>query len=483
MSQNHQHILDDAVVQRNLPSGARILVAVSGGPDSVALLATLHRLSGHPDRRWSLRIGHVNHHLRGPEADEDEAFVRTLGRGWGLEVDVAHVETGDYAAAQHLSPETAARELRLAALLTMLASWPGDVIATGHTKDDQAETLLLRLLRGTGLAGLTAMSSRTPTFARPFLQVRHQEILAALREQQQPFRLDSSNLDPRYRRNRLRADVVPVLEEIQPRAVDLIARTAELLQIDRSYHIRETERAATHLDIAVDQGEISVLTGVWRCLHPALRRHTLRLLVSRLLGHLTDLHETHVAAVEAAVLSATPGTALVGRLPHELAVYLDDRRFALRRGPRPQPGPVGPVHLSGPGAVRLDVGTISAEPVIVDDPAELARLVTVCGPFHALCDAERLGWPLNIRARRPGDRMRPLGAPGSRKVQDIMVDRRIPDRRRDRVPVVEYDGRIIWLAGVALDGRAAIRPETGKALHLRFEPADLTEHGRIWSST
>ncbi len=466
-----QEVLDDAVLRAEIPPDTRVLVAVSGGPDSVALLGTLRRLAGHGERRWSLRVGHVNHELRGAESDEDERFVRSLAAQLGLEVDVARVDTKLYAKQRRVTLEVAARELRARALGEMLDQWPGDVIATGHTQDDQAGTVLLRLLRGTGLGGLAGMRPRSGRIIRPFLGVRRDLILAALRLSGQTYRIDSSNLDMDFRRNRVREEVLPVLGQFQPRIVEVLSRTAGLLQVDYDYLLREAEAAISCLDVDRDGDEVSASMGPWRAVHPSLRRLTIRLLIERLLGDSTDLHEIHIAALCDAIESAQKPV-LAGQLPHRLTLYLEGNRFALRRGLRPVPQPLAAARLKVPGSVDLEVGKLTVTLRTFLGEHEIEPLLTVCGPFNAVCDADRVGPTLAVRARQAGDRMRPVGAPGSRKLQDLMVDRHIPRPERDRLPVVESAGQIVWVPGLALDQRATVTPDTRRVLHLRFEPAD-----------
>lgn len=457
-------VLVAAVDGLGLPSGIRILLAVSGGPDSMALLDTMARIAAFPRHAWELRVAHVNHGLRGDESDDDEEFVRVQAQVRGLEVDVARVDTAAYAVRRHLSLEAAARDHRYAALLGFLQQWPGDLLATGHTQDDQAETLILRLLRGTGLTGLGGMPIRGAPLIRPWLGVRHHTILRALQERDLAYRVDSSNVDARHRRNRVRGEVIPVLATMQPRAVELLGRTAALLQVDADYLRAEAERAVEAIDAVRTDGELRAARGGWYALHPALRRLVLRVLLGRLLGTLNGLEEVHIAAVEEALLS---GRALRSQLPFHLTLTVDRDHFILRTAPELSPRPVPTLELAVPGTALLPQGRLTAS--VMSGPA-VGRVAWVCGPMHATLDAARVGRRLEIRSRRPGDRVHPLGAPGSRKLQDVMVDRHIPAARRDLLPVVTDGGRVIWVPGLVTDQRAAVTGATRDIVHLYYEP-------------
>lgn len=459
-----------AMRRAGIPFRGRILVAVSGGPDSVALLDVLHNLAARPDHVWSLRIGHVNHGLRGPESDQDEQFVRDVARACDLPADMVRVATREYAQRHKVSIETAARVLRAGALREMLASWAGDCIALGHTQDDQAESVLLHLLRGAGLTGLAAMRERSGPFVRPLLRVSREEVIRYLQERRVGFRLDSSNRDVRFRRNMIRRRIVPALEMVQPRVVELLARTASLVQADLDFIEAETNQAIELLETVRGPDEISASRAVWRSLPLSLRRHVLRELVRQLYGELDDVDESHLTLLCDAIEMGMDRRALLDRLPHGLSLYLDGTRFALRRGRRPTPPPFATATLEVPGSIELPAGTLSARVLSSVDSEERERLIAVCGPLHAFCDAERIGPHLLVRSRRPGDRLRPLGAPGSRKLQDIMVDKKVPAGVRNLVPVVESEGQIVWVPGIALDQQAAVTGATSRVVHLCLRP-------------
>lgn len=461
-----EETLQRAVFRAGLPAEARILVAVSGGPDSVALLDTLQRCASLPQQRWSLLIGHVNHGLRGEESEQDERFVRTMAKERGLDVEVARVDTAAHARKRRLSMETAARVLRYQALRSMLSAWPGDLITTGHTLDDQAETIILRLMRGTGITGLGGMRARSGEVVRPFLGVRRETVLQAIQDRGLGYRLDSSNLDPRFARNRVRREVIPTLRAVQPRAIEVLGRTGQLLQLDSDFIEMETDLTVKLLEPARGDDEISASLGVWQALHPALQRHTLRRLITDLLGDSRDLDESHLAIM---VTSLQRGDPVSGRLPRGLTVYVGPDRFTLRVGSQPPPSGPSVTYLDVPGSAQLEGGGMTASVLEMSDREEIDRQVVVCGPLHAFCDAHALGTHLMVRSRLPGDRIRLLGG-GTRKLQDVFTDKHVPADARDRVPVVINDQHIVWVPGLVLDRRVAVTRETTGIVHLRFQP-------------
>lgn len=461
--------LEHALLSSHLATGARILVAVSGGPDSVALLRSLADLA--PGRSWAVCVGHVHHGLRGEEADCDETFVRSLAHALGLHCEVRRVDTPTYARERRLSPEAAARELRYGALREMLGSWRGDMIATAHTQDDQAETLMLNLLRGSGLDGLGAMVVRHDELLRPFLAVSRQTVREALTEWNQPYRVDSSNTDGRFRRNALRATVMSQLETIQPRAPQVLARAASLLAADAALVEDEVTRLLPLLEVRIAPHEISASRPVWAALHPALQRHVLRRLVHTLLEHRRDFDAGHIEMmVEALRTAAHSKAGMVDRFPHGVALLSDNRRFGLRVGDQlEQPDPYHAI-LPVPGSTQIPPGLLSAHYLDGISRQDLNRRLTVCGPYHALCDASLIPKQLLVRSWLPGDRMAPLGMSGHRKLQDLFVDRKVPEVQRHRIPIIEDGDQIVWVPGVATDRAARVTERTTHVAHLRFQP-------------
>jgi len=461
--------LERALLSSQIEAGSRILAAVSGGPDSVALLRSLADLA--PGRSWALCVGHVHHGLRGKEADRDETFVRDLANALGLHCEVRRVDTPTYARERRLSPEAAARELRYDALREMLGSWSVEVLATAHTQDDQAETLMLNLLRGSGLDGLGAMPVRHGELLRPFLTVSRQTMREALMEWNQPYRIDSSNTDVRYRRNALRATVMPQLETIQPRAPQVLARAASLLSADADFAADEVTRLLPLLEVRIAPAEISASLPVWAALHPALQRHVLRRLVRTLLDHRRDFDADHIEImVEALQVAAHSKVELVDRFPHHVALLSDNQRFRLQLGgQRKQPEAYRAI-LSVPGSTQIPPGLLSAHYLDEISTQDVNRWLTVCGPHHALCDASLIPAQLLVRSRLPGDRIAPLGMSGHRKLQDLFVDRKVPEAQRHQIPIIEDGDQIVWVPGVATGRAARVTKQTTRVAHLRFQP-------------
>ncbi|GAC1473233.1 MAG: tRNA lysidine(34) synthetase TilS [Chloroflexota bacterium] len=464
-----EEALDQAVRAAQVEPGAGLIVAVSGGADSVALLDSLDRVNRENSRRWTLRVAHINHQMRGPESDDDEQFVRRLADTMRLPIVVTQVDSHRHARERHLSLETAARQQRYAALEGWREEYGARAIVLAHNLDDQAETVLLRLLRGTGLRGLPAMQYASGSLVRPFLGVRRHTIRKAIVARGLAYRDDSSNVDPRFTRNALRSTVLPALESIQPHAVEAIARASVLLGHDSAFLSTEVERVMPFLAVTREGDRIVASLPVWRSLNQSLKGHALHFLVRQALGHARDVHDAHIQLV-AAVLESSDRAILADQLPHGLEVRVTGDTFSIGPPCRDNPGVQGVRTLTVPGGLDLPHGRLSADVLYNVDGQALARYLAVAGPLHLFADADRLGAVLHVRGRRPGDRLKPLGMQGTRKVQDILTDRKISRDKRGSVVVVENERHVVWLVGMTLDGRIGVTASTRRVAHIAFRP-------------
>lgn len=460
----------DAIDALSLPPYARVLVAVSGGPDSVALALAMHARSAASDSPIVLRLGHVNHALRGSDADEDEEFVIALGKRLQVEVVSRRVDTKAYATLHRMSIETAARELRYSTLRQMLQSWKGDLIAVGHHSGDQAETVLMNMIRGAGLDGLAAMSVRAGDIVRPFLYMSKHTITEGLDTAGERYKLDGSNVDATMRRNYVRHRVLPVLEAVRPGVGDSLARTATRVGVDRAYLAEESERALMFANTWEEPGHVSAELGAFRALHPALQSRALRTLVGVVKGNVRDLDEGHVVLMRAAIMASEAPRSIADQLPPPIRFEVVESRFHISLAKPVSPDKPFSGYLLIPGEFESPFGHFDASVTEHDSHEDRARELAVCGPHHAFCDAEVAGAHLLIRRRRPGDRMLPLHVTGSRKVQDLFVDAKIPRRRRDGIPVLQNEKFIVWIPGFGVDRRAAVTADTKRVAHLRYRP-------------
>jgi tRNA(Ile)-lysidine synthase len=299
------------------------------------------------------------------------------------------------------------------------------------------------------------------------LPVRRAQVIEYLQSEGQGYRVDASNFDTHHLRNRLRRDIMPTLDLVQPRLVPVLARTARLLQRDSDFVFEQAGAALLAMDVRSTDGCVEASLGVWRSLHPALRRAALILMIDRLLGPSAGITAEQIDDLADGLERSRER--LRTPLPHGVSLALRAGRFALTSMPAPDPPPLPDLILPVPGAVETEVGVLRAE-IVEPAAAEHEHWMAVCGPLHALCDAEAVRGDLRLGGRRRGERIQPLGFSGSRKLQDLYVDRKIPRAERDRVPVIRDAVGIVWIPGIALDRRVALRPQTARVLHLRWRP-------------
>src|SRR5829696_5037454 len=417
----------------------RPLVLVSGGPDSVALLRVVVALGGEPV------VLHVDHNLRGEESREDAEFVRDLCRGMNVRCEVRRLGLYD------TNLQERAREDRYRLAEEVVVRMGLRAVATGHTADDVAETVLMNLARGAGLRGLAGIPPVRGKVQRPLIECTRTEILDYLNDLDQPYRTDPTNLTGKYARNRVRLEVLPVLEELYPAAAGNIARAASLFRED----LEVLEELAG--GILERRGEEVVLPpdGLME-LPPALRRHAVRLANSSLVPDAPPLLSNLVEAVldlleggeGTRTLDLPSGVVASGRAGGELAFYRE-----------PRPAVSGREEVKAGETVALGGWRISARDPSGYDPVDAAREEV------AYLDAGK--GPYGVRMAREGDVIRPLGLGGTKKVLRAMMDRKVPSDLRRRTPVV-VDGRdeIAWVVLGELDERHKVHERTEKVLRL-----------------
>jgi tRNA(Ile)-lysidine synthase len=315
-----------------VPVGGTLVVGVSGGPDSVCLLHLLVRLQDRLD--GSLHAAHLNHMLRGTESDDDAEYVAKMANDLGIGITAERRDVRSYRAQHHLSLEDAARRVRYQFFAEVAEKMGTDRVAVGHTADDQVETILMRLVRGTGAKGLQGMhpvtelrflGTSTLTVIRPLLRVTRKEIEAYCRHHGLTPRADSSNLLPSHLRNRIRHELVPLLRSYNPKIDEALLRTADTLTSELSF-VEDHVSRLWHEVVAEDEGAFLLDKRRFAMLHPALQRHLLRDVVKRLLGSLEDVEWKHIEKMRIS-FTLSRGKRVI--LPRRLMLYVEKEKCRL----------------------------------------------------------------------------------------------------------------------------------------------------------
>lgn len=445
--------------------GDRILIALSGGADSVALTHALCRLrdgKGRPG--YNLAAAHLNHRLRGAESDRDERFVRELCERLQIELTVERAE--NLTGSSNL--EERARELRYEFLNRTADRIGAKHITLAHHADDQAETVMLRLLRGSGATGLAAMDAVGPgRIVRPMLQLRRDQIFAYLEAIGAEFVIDSSNLSPAILRNRVRLELLPMLE--RDYAPKLSRRLAALATEMRSLDDYLTSEARRELDRRLQSPSRIGLAG-FGTLHPALANAMLREWLRRRIGGLRQVHRADIERMSRLCEAASPGS--IAGLSRGWRLRCEYGTAVLETAPVASA-------ISFAGELARDGTTVVADAGFAFDarilrpgdpafPAEAS--IPRADRMDALFDADRIEGALIVRGFRHGDRIRPLGMSGTRKVHDVFVDLKLPRERRATWPIVEWKSEILWIPGMARSRYALVTASTRKLLQLKAKP-------------
>ena len=455
--------------RHHLVSGqAVLLVAVSGGQDSVCLLHILARLK--EELGIELHIGHLDHQLRGADSEADARYVAGLARRLNIPATIERRDVGAYHAGRSASLEESAREVRYTFLAEVAGSVGADCVAVGHTLDDHAETVLMHIVRGTGTTGLRGLQpisrwqsgANSLAITRPLLEVGRQETAEYCRCHKLQPRLDASNLSLSPLRNRLRHELLPLLREYNPRIVEALVRTARIAGDDLA--LLDEVSAQSWETVVRRQGDTFILDKASLLELPAgLQRNLLRRAIGELLGNLKDIEARHIEEVLAAL------TLSAGRqvsLPGGLFFSIDYDQYLLGADPSalcPFPELTGEFVLQVPGEAVIPGWRVEASVIA---PEEMTNRRD---DFIAYFELGKVGDTVMVRSRRPGDRFQPLGMAQGKKLGEFMIDARVPRAWRCRVPVVCSGDRILWVVGWRIDDRAKVTADTRQVLRLRFE--------------
>ncbi|MDI6815666.1 MAG: tRNA lysidine(34) synthetase TilS [Actinomycetota bacterium] len=440
-----------------LRGGESVLVAVSGGPDSVVLLHVLKRLQ--PVLDLDLIVFHLNHKLRGLEADEDARFVGEFAAGMGLKAMLVEADVRLLMKQERFSLEEAAREARYREMERLAVELGIDKIALGHHADDRVETFLMRLLRGTGLEGLGSIKPVRDGYIRPLIDETKSEIFQYIEDNSLEYRVDSSNQDESILRNRIRHNLMPLLGEYNPRLQETLLNTIDIISEDQAF-IEEIVAGIFSKHAQREPGLIK-LPIVEIINQPlAIERRLIRLAIRSVKGDLRGVEFKHVDAIVSGLRKGSGNMEI--DLPGQIIARAEYEQLVIGERELFEPLGIESIKLTVPGVTRIDALGVEIKAELV----EPAGLVFERNGDIAHLDAAVAGLGLKLRVRRPGDSFRPFGMSGEKKLQDLFVDKKISKRERNRVPIIESDGKIAWVAGFRIDDSFRVTEQTKEVLIL-----------------
>ncbi|RKD22785.1 tRNA lysidine(34) synthetase TilS [Ammoniphilus oxalaticus] len=457
-------------------AGDRILVGVSGGVDSMALLDILRRLSKKND--WSIYAAHLNHCFRGEESRQDAAYVARICEQWSIPCKIGETDVPKMIRDKKMNTQTASRIARYDFFRSVANVWRIDKLALAHHANDQAETVLMRVLRGTGIEGLAGIpiSRQEAGFqiTRPLLSVNKEDLIAYCNQRGIKPRVDSSNEKTTYHRNFLRLEVIPWLEQtVNPSLQTALIQLSEIAEQENN--LLDVLASETCQQMITQRGETKVVIKrkLFLNSHLALQRRMVKLIFTYLDANQANIGFIHIDRicewVEQGRVSSRlelPNGALVRREYDQIIFTLSslsiptDSLFSYK--------------MDVPGSVYIHEAKLWVVAEMVD---QAVVGMDSLNEEVAMFDADEIKGPLILRNRRKGDRISLLGMKGRKRVKDLLIDQKIPLAKRDQIPILADEAGILWLAGVRRSDRALITEHTKRSLVIRLEKERSTTGG------
>ncbi len=445
---------DQTIVRNRLiEEGDSVLVGFSGGPDSTCLLYLLNALKD----RYRMRINaiYINHNLRPAEVQAEIGFCRRFCEDLGIPFLLESIDVISFSKACRMNKQEAARQLRYQVFEKAAFLTNSDRIALAHNRDDQAETFLMRLARGAGPAGLSGIPIKRDRIIRPILEITRKEIEEFLDSRNIVPVTDSSNLREDYFRNMIRLRLMPALKKANPNLLQSLAHTMEILQEEERYFGIVVTKSLMKLISRKSRNRIELFLSPMEAMEPVILRRLLRRAISETEG-LKGIGFLHIEDIIGLIRDGKSGDRLV--LPGNIRVI---RQYSLLVITSEEPLRIADYALDLPGrAVILGAGqVVTAE--TEDMPSQFGD-----GKTTVLLDEQKMSFPLKVRPRRPGDFFYPMGFGRKKKLQDFLVDMKVPRDERDSIPVVASGEDIVWIAGYRADERFKVTDQTKKFVRL-----------------
>ncbi|RKY39348.1 MAG: tRNA lysidine(34) synthetase TilS [Candidatus Omnitrophota bacterium] len=449
----------------------KIIVSVSGGADSVALLLVLHSLK--EELELTLWVAHFNHQIRGEEAEEDRRFVLNLARDLNLPFAEGEGDVCAYAEKKRMCLEEAGRILRYEFFLQMAKEKGAGKIALGHNRDDQIETVLMHLMRGAGAQGLGGMFpkrviDREVEVIRPLIENSREEILGFLKRKGMGYREDRSNRDTLFLRNRVRYRLLPYLRRYNPQIDQVLFNLSETLREENDYLQKVSEDLFSQIAYR-EKEKVFLDLSKFYSLHLALQRRLFRLAVERVKGDLRGVEYQHWQSLSNLINKerkrfslSLPGVCI--RREGEMLVFSREKE---------EKGSFFSFLIDAPG--RRIIPEIQKEIIVSLFPREKG-FAYKGDKYTQFFDANEITFPLEVRSRLPADRINPLGMKGSKKLKEVFIEAKVPQREKDKIPLILCNGKVIWVCGLKRAEQGKIKPQTKRILKIELRSRDGKEY-------
>ncbi|MDD4570729.1 MAG: tRNA lysidine(34) synthetase TilS, partial [Tepidanaerobacteraceae bacterium] len=406
--------------------GDRIIIGVSGGPDSVCLLHLL--MTFRNELEIFLYVAHLDHMFRGRDSEDDAYFMKVLCEKWNVPFFSDKINVPEYVQKSGLSPEDAARRVRYDFFKRVKDQTGAQKIATGHNRNDHEETILMNIFRGAGLDGLIGIDPVRNCYIRPLIDIPREAIEEYLKKEDIPFRIDATNLTPDYFRNSLRLELIPIIrEKYCPHLGESLRRLAEIARRDLSFMEEAMERAEVSV-IRNESEKVIIDIKKFSEQHEAIKYRLVRLAVGKLAGNVKDFETRHAKLLVEFIEKVSPGSRI--DLPKNLQGVKEYDYFILSKASLDEIPDYSYI-LSVPGEIAINETGVNIKSYI---KTRNKQIITKTDPTIAYLDYDKIYSDLIIRNRRPGDRFKPLGGIGFKKLKNFFIDEKIPRRKRNYVP-------------------------------------------------
>lgn len=460
-------VKESVIEHQLLEEGDKVVVAVSGGPDSVALLHVLQMWS----EEWGLTliVAHVDHRFRGEASEKEAEGVAAMAESMGLACEVARIDVPEYIQRTGHNAQDAARRLRYAFLINTARRYQAKRIALGHHADDQAETVLMNLLRGAGADGLEGMPIRRRIedveLVRPLLGITKSEIIAYCNIHKLQYYLDQSNQERRYFRNQIRLDVLPYLQQFNPQLTASLVRMADTISADNEYVQSNALRIFEEI-ISCNQESCSFARNSFLSVHVALQRRLIKLILNYLSAN-QRFDFSIIEAIREAVAAAQPTTSALDVGAGLTFVREYDHITVTTKLSAPFRGFAYSVDHVPYELVIPELGAALYFEIAQGEKSIVSERVE---KHEVWLDIKNISFPLTVRSRQPGDRIKLLGLNGTKKIKELFIDLKIPPSQRERIPlVVDAAGEVLWIPGVRRSASHSVHANTECILHITYK--------------